>query len=302
MPAPYNDGLEFCGRFFSAAHVAEIIETVTCFPNLSRKELAQTICEHMSWYCATGAYKETACLRLLERLEGECLVTLPTKRSFQRRNNAVVPFSPPVLRGDPLVCSLAAIQPVHLEMVGKGDGLRQWQALINCYHYLGYQKPFGCFIRYLVISSASPVACLQFAGAARAISIRDQWIGWSRQQRLNNIEWVVNNNRLLVFPWVKVKNLASHILGLTGRQIQDAWFAQWGYRPVLMETFVDPAHFSGVSYRAAGWVCLGQTSGVGLVREGKTYKTTPKMMFVKALVPDFRELLCSDKLTGRVIG
>jgi hypothetical protein len=67
----------------------------------------------------------------------------------------------------------------------------------------------------------------------------------------------------------------------------------WSYRPVLLETFVDPRYFDGTSYRAANWEYLGMTSGEGLVRKGKSYTTSPKKIFVKPLVDDFRSLLCS---------
>jgi hypothetical protein len=42
------------------------------------------------------------------------------------------------------------------------------------------------------------------------------------------------------------------------------------------------------------------TTGEGLVRKGKKYTTTPKMIFVKPLAKDFRFLLCSNQLKGRV--
>ncbi len=51
------------------------------------------------------------------------------------------------------------------------------------------------------------------AGAAKSIGVRDAWIGWSKGQRLNNLPWVVNNTRFLIFDWVRVKHLTSHILG-----------------------------------------------------------------------------------------
>src|SRR3972149_2652399 len=105
---------------------------------------------------------------------------------------------------------------------------------------------------------------------------------------------VVNLSRHLIFPWVEVRNLSSHVLGLVGRQIAGDWEKRWGYRPVLLETFVDPRQHPGSSYKAAGWNELGMTSGEGLVRPGQRYRTTPKRIFVKPLSPDFRALLVSE--------
>ena len=68
---------------------------------------------------------------------------------------------------------------------------------------------------------------------------------------------------------------------------------------MLLETFVDPARYRGTCYRASGWELVGQTTGEGLARRGKEYRTTPKLVYVRPLVEGFRELLCSDALVGR---
>ena len=67
-----------------------------------------------------------------------------------------------------------------------------------------------------------------------------------------------------------------------------------------METFVDPQYYHGSCYKGANWDYLGMTTGEGLVRKGKRYSTTPKMIFVMPLVKDFRSLLSSEQLKGRV--
>jgi hypothetical protein len=82
------------------------------------------------------------------------------------------------------------------------------------------------------------------------------------------------------------------------RRVRADWQQAWGFEPVLMETFVDPARYTGASYRAAGWQSLGLTRGVGLVRPGRSYRTTPKAIYVRPLVAEFREQLCSSALQG----
>ena len=137
------------------------------------------------------------------------------------------------------------------------------------------------------------------SGASKALNVRDHWIGWDARQRMKNLPWVLTNNRLLVFPWVQVPNLASHVLGQLARRVGDDWQQRWGYRPVLLETFVDPQRFHGSCYRGAGWEALGHTTGEGLVRAGKAYQTDPKLIFVKPLQADFRRLLCADPIKAR---
>ncbi len=99
---------------------------------------------------------------------------------------------------------------------------------------------------------------------------------------------------------MRVKNLAGHVLGRLARRVAEDRENCWGYKPVLMEWFVNPRHHVGICYQAAGWEYLGMTTGEGLVRPGKSYSTTPKKLFVKPLSEQFREILCSENLTGRV--
>jgi len=194
---------------------------------------------------------------------------------------------------------LADVAPVHLELVTGKERTGLWSEYVHRHHPLGYKQPFGHTGRYFIVSGDDLLGCVLMAGAAKSISARDRWIGWSESRRLRNLPWVVNNTRFLVFPWVSVKHLASHVLGQLARRVRDDWDARWGFCPVLMETFVDPAEHRGTCYRAAGWTALGRTTGEGLVRPGRRYETSPKLVFVRPLVPDFRERLCSDGLRGR---
>jgi len=144
------------------------------------------------------------------------------------------------------------------------------------------------------------LGCVLVAGASKAIKARDEWIGWIKPRRQQNLPWVINNPRFLIFPWVEIRHLASHVLGQLARGVREDWQRRWGYAPLLMETFVDPAKFRATCYRAAGWIELGRTTGKGLGRKGHAYRSTPKRIYVKPLSKDFRERLCAGALQGRV--
>lgn len=281
------------GREISLEEIEEIRETVGVFQQLSREELAVTICEHLEWFSASGSPKSDACLNLLGKLESAGLLKLPAKKASLRK----LPGKPcPTQRtepGSPIEGSLRDIGGARLEVVGGREETQLWNEYVNRYHYLGYKQPFGCFARYFVWSGRGRLGCLLFSGAAKALRQRDRWIGWSESSRLRNLGRVVNNTRFVIFPWVRVKNLASHVLGQAVRRIGEDWEQRWSYRPVLLETFVDPKYFEGTCYRAANWRYLGMTTGEGLVRKGKSYTTSPKKIFVKPLVEDFRTALCS---------
>ncbi len=291
-----------CGREITNRELGEIQETVGMFPMLSCNELAATICEHLGWMTASGSYKKDACIKLLEKLESGGFVRLPEKRTHCIRRQSQKPISL-TIRTEPepdIVCNVRELGLIRVKVVKDKESTGLWNEYVLRYHYLGYKNPFGNFLRYFIVYNEGILGCILFAGASKALGVRDRWIGWGDNERLRNLGWVINNTRFLIFQWVRVKNLASHVLGQTARCIKDDWDERWGYRPVLMETFVDPQHYHGSCYKAANWQYLGMTTGDGLVRKGKDYTTTPKMIFVKPLVKNFRSLLCSEQLKGRV--
>lgn len=287
-----------CGRQIKAEELEQIQETVETFPRLSQSELAHTICEHLGWHTASGGNKVTACMKLLRRLEAQGAIRLPNKRGKLTGS-----YNPPVItdRTQPqrqISGKLSQIGSVSLRVASDDQETELFNEYVDRYHYLGYKRPFGCHLRYFVESAGGLLGCMLFSGAAKALTARDRWIGWSKNERLRNLGFVVNNARFIIFPWVEVRYLASHVLGKVVRGLRHDWHKRWGYRPVLLESFVDPTHFDGTCYRAANFEHLGLTSGKGLVREGKSYKTSPKKIFVRPLADNFRQVLCSQHAGG----
>lgn len=278
-------------------------QTVRWCSGLSRSEVARTICEHWGWVTASGSYKVTACLKVLEEWEERGLLRLPGKRRMTRWHTDRACGAEATQRtepGAPLVGDLATAGSVGLEVIQNRARGQLWNEYVDRYHYLGYRQPFGCHLRYFILSPAGVLGCVLVAGAAKALAARDQWIGWDRRCRQQNLPWVINNTRLLIFPWVRVRHLASQVLGQLARRVRQDWQARWGYEPLLMETFVDPDKFPGTCYRAAGWLELARTTGRGLARAGQRYQSTPKLIYVKALAADFRPRLCGGPLPRSV--
>ena len=291
-----------CGRQITTEELTQVRETVEPFWLLSQKELAQTVCEHLGWHTASGSNKVDACLKLLKHLEAKGVIRLPGKRDSLRKRCEQGKQPVVTERTRPqkqVVGKLSDIGPVRLRVVSDKEETALCNEYIGRYHYLGYKQPFGCHLRYVVEGAGSILGCMLFSGAAKALRPRDRWIGWSANERLQNLGYVVNNGRFLIFPWVKVRYLASHILGKVITQLGQHWQQRWSYRPVLLETFVDPQYFDGTCYRAANFKYLGMTSGMGLVRKGKRYTTSPKKIFVYPLVDNFRQVLCAPGTVGR---
>ncbi len=302
MPPHENATLWQGDREILPEDIANIRTIAQRFPKLSRKELTYTLCEQLAWLTPAGRPKYQACEKLLARLEEAGQLRLPSlqKHKSHPGPQSRAPIHPSVHTDPPAPIRrpLSELDPVRLRLVSDRQEERLWNGYVERYHPLGYKKPFGYPMRYFLDSGTHRLGCILLSGPAKALTARDRWIGWNERQRLKHLPWLVNNSRYLIFPWVEVANLASHVLGQLARRVGDDWEARWGYRPVLLETFVDPAHFHGGCYRAAGWELLGHTTGEGLVRAGQQYRTSPKMIFAKPLQADFRRLLCSDQLKG----
>lgn len=290
----YPLNLTQSGRIFELDELELVCLTVASCGGLTRNQLTQTLCELLDWTTATGRPKLDACQKLLVKLEKQGRVRLPAKRVYKTYSGGEVrrvysrETQPDVeWRG-----RLKEVGKVSLELVQSRPRTRLWNEYVDRYHYLGYQRPFGCTLRYFIGCERGLAGCVLLAGAAKAIAVRDRWIGWSENERLQNLAWVVNNTRFVIFPWIRIEHLASHVLGQVARRVLKDWEQVWGYQPVLLETFVDPERFRGTCYRAAGWADLGLTRGKGLTRPGRRYTSTPKMIFARPLVAEFRARLC----------
>ena len=122
---------------------------------------------------------------------------------------------------------------------------------------------------------------------------RDRWIGWDAACRQANLRHLINNSRFLLLPWVRIPNLASHVLALALRAVTRDWAQQYGLRPWLVETLVDKQRFSGHCYRAANWLDIGETTGRGRQDRGhQRLGAPPKQILLYPLGADVRQRLC----------
>jgi hypothetical protein len=135
------------------------------------------------------------------------------------------------------------------------------------------------------------LAVMVFGAAAWKVAGRDQFIGWSVEQRIRGLGWVANQQRFLILPWVRVRHLASHLLGLATRRLARDWQSRYGHPVWLVETFVDQERFVGTAYQAASWLHVGQTTGRTRQDRQRTIQSPIKTVWVRALHPHFRQLL-----------
>jgi len=291
MQTEISAAIKLRGKHFASEDLGLIKEIVKLYPVLSRRELAMTICENLSWFAPNGKEKVDSCLSLLENLEVQGYITLPPVKKNNIRKRRKIQITQ---RSDPVEILSGRIDQyggVKIRRVEKED-IGLWNEYVHRYHYLGYKSCFGLHQKYFIeLGAHQKVGCLLYTVAAWALDCRDKWIGWTSQERYRNLNKIINNSRFLIFPWVNIKNLASKALSLGSKRIVSDWQERFGYKPVLIETFVDITKFSGISYRAAGWKCLGITKGRGRPDRLGKRRSRVKDVYITILDANFRKEL-----------
>jgi hypothetical protein len=289
------ESLAFCGRTFRADELELMRQTTVEFSALGVTEIARTVCELLEWTRPNGGLKNHECRQLLERLHAEGFLKLPEVRKLGGRGPRRADVSAPRVAPVPIACAASECEPLELVLVEGPAASRRWREQVERYHYLGCRVPFGAHLRYWARNRERELACLLWTSPAWKMRARDEWIGWSDQQRQRNLQSIVNNGRFLILPWVRVKGLASKILALSARQMPRDWEIRYGCRPLLLETLVDAVRFRGTCYRAANWIQIGQTAGRGRMdREHKAHGQAVKDIYVYPLVRDPRQRLCGS--------
>ena len=283
----------YCGRDFSPTDIQTIRDLIAQEPALLRSPLSRRLCEQFGWFKPNGELKDMTCRVALLRMHDQGLITLPASRIPAARRRPDFPATP---ASDP---QCALLQPVHeigpltLRLVAGAAVSRLWNEYIQRYHYLGYTAMSGSQLRYKLYAGDKLVALLSFGASAWRLAARDSFIGWQSAQRLKNLPLVVNNARFLILPWIQCKGLASKILSIVNRQLPQHWQQRYGFKPVLLETFVECERHPGTSYKAANWVHVGKT--VGRSKKSRVHQQIIpiKDIWLYPLRQNFRAALCA---------
>jgi len=281
----------YSGREFAADEIARIRALIEGHPGTSRQQLSYRVCELFDWRKPNGSLKDMSARVALLRMHREGLIELPAPRhkvnpcrSFTRRTPQAEP-------GERLEGRAKDLKGPRLGVVDRRSSAL-WNEYIDRYHYLGYKPLPGAQLRYFAMDGERVLGLLGFGAAAWKSAPRDEWIGWSRAQRHRHLSGVVNNCRYLLLPWVRVEHLASKLLAMASRSLPGHWEGRYGYRPVMLETFVEVERFAGTCYRAANWTCLGHTQGRGKLGDHRLGQVPVKTVWAYPLAKDFRAQLC----------
>ena len=187
----------------------------------------------------------------------------------------------------PIIGELNEFGPVRLHKVDETRMEEFWDAVVREYHYLGYERQIGARVKYVITLGKQIVGAISFCSAAFRLGPRDAYIGWDEETRLSKLPHLVANNRFLIFPWIRVRNLASHTLSKSLARLKLDWERQYGVKPWMVETFVDRSRYLGTCYAAANWTYLGITKGYGKVGKTFVYHGNKKDIYVYVMERSF---------------
>lgn len=288
--------LRYRSKDVSRNEVKFIQELISANPTLSRRRLSTKLCQAWNWVQANGKLRTMVCRGLMLALHRAGAIELPPVRKVMPNPLARRRKPTPLLEQswEPLPGTVRDLAPIEIRQVRRTPEEKLLGSLIESHHYLAYTQPVGEHLKHLVYARGIPIACLAWSSAPRHLGPRDRFIGWSQEQRRENIGGIAYNSRFLLLPWAKVPSLASHLLAQVARVVSQDWQKLYHHPIYLLETFIDPERFRGTCYRAANWIYLGQTTGRGKADLTHRANRSLKELWVYPLSRDFRQQLCQS--------
>ncbi len=293
MPTQGSEAVTVCGRAFSIEDLETIRGIIASGLAPTRSAIARQTCETLGWRTPADRLKEMSCRVALLRLSDRGLLSLPPPLWGNGNGKRYRPTQDIEIPTQSMEARISELSGLTVRTVESRSDSRQWNEAIARFHYLGYNALPGAQQRYLIEHEGGLLGAIGFGASAWKVACRDQWIGWTPSLRKTRLHLVLNNARFLLLPWVRVQNLASWVLSRCARRIQADFETRYGYRPVLLETFVEKDRFQGTCYRASNWIDIGDTKGRGKLDQHHDKKLPVKRVLLYPLEAGAREVLCA---------
>ncbi len=255
----------------------------------TRLALAQYLCEELDLRDGVGKPRLAGVQKALRVLESKGLWRLPKPRPVSQRSWQPRRLEKEVAAPQGVPPQVGAVQGLHLVEVTSADDelFRTWNELMLSEHPLRNCRLVGRQLRYLIGSDHGWLGGLGFGSCALRLKARDEWLGWDDATRKTFQERLINLTRFLIRPSVECENLASRVLSLCMDRVAADFEHRYGIEPWLVETFVDPEHYSGTCFQAANWLHVGASTGCGR-NAPKGPVTSPKDIYFHALNKSWR--------------
>ncbi|HEO1402475.1 TPA: DUF4338 domain-containing protein [Legionella pneumophila] len=136
-----------------------------------------------------------------------------------------------------------------------------WDYYIRNYHYLKNNILVGRTLKQIVLINNIPVGLVGWSSPALHLKRRDIWLMKNGLNIDEIIDNGITNSRLLILPWVSVKNLCSYLLSKSFNEAKKYYKKKYNISIFWADSFVDPEKFVGTVYKASNWDFVGYTKG-----------------------------------------
>ena len=254
---------------------------------LTRSGLADFLCEKLRFFDGRGKKQRGSCLKALREMEAKGCFALPAA-CHKPGPSSPKRLSEPVALPQGVPEQAGEVHGLRLVLVSSEEHMRIWNEMMIREHPRAAGPLVGRQLRYLIDSQHGWLGGLGFGAAALHLEARDKWIGWNLEQRRAHLDKVVGLSRFLIRPSVRCRNLGSRVLSMAMAALPLDFKKQFGYRPLLVESFADRSRVFGTTYRAANWIRVGRTKGRGRQDRLRERAESVKDIYVYALEKNFR--------------
>lgn len=144
----------------------------------------------------------------------------------------------------------------------------------------------GDLMRQVVMLGDHWIGILAWGVASDPLHRRDQWIGWTPNQRAERLKLIAANLRFLSNDCHPVRqDWSATALREAMRHLPVQWENFFGYRPLLAESTLPRLAAPAAAFKADGWINLGGTTG-----------RAAQQQWLKPIDPEGRRKLCAKPL------
>ncbi len=282
------------GRHITLDNITQINQLILEHPDWHRTRLSKELCQLWNWRNAKGDLKDMSCRNLLLKLYRHGHIFLPPQR--RTPPHLIKRQIPEIPHGtDPISTVFANLLPIAiLDARSNKHHHKLFDHFVHRYYYLSFNSTVGENMKYIAFDChGRPLACLLYGVPAWKAKSRDEFIQWTPTVCQKNLNFLTNNTRFLILPWVEVKNLASYLLSRIAKQINADWMCRYNHPIFMLETFVDRTRFAGTFYKAANWIHVEQTTGRTRQDKHHCIQTSVKDIYLYPLTKSFQFLLLS---------
>lgn len=147
---------------------------------------------------------------------------------------------------------------ITLDLVNTPTKKFNFDQIVKNYHtYKPSVDIVGRCINWLIKCNGEVIGSIGIGSSVMAMKPRDDYIGWTKEQRLRNLVKTGTNWRFCLKDKSKY---SSKILSVFCKEARKEWKKKYNQNLVLLETLIEPP-YEGTSYKANGWICVGKTKG-----------------------------------------